>query len=326
MARKKDDILLKSAFEDFFPDLLRFFYSEEIDSFDFGRGIEFLDKELREILPETSKKGGNKFVDLLAKCYLKNGQEEWVLVHIEIQGKHQRKFSERMFEYWYRIYDRYKVNIGSLAVFTGSKKETLPSQFSKSYLRTRVAFEFPVYHIFDHSEEELLSMENPFSILILAAQKASLRGKIPEQELSGQRLILAKELINKGVYDHDKIIKFLTFLKNYIFIENKEINSQFNKQIETITGKKDPMGIIETVKMLAEEEAREQGLQEGKREGKEEGKREGKEEGKIIGEEGKAKQVVKNLLSLNKFSVKEVAQIAEVSEEFVLRVKQHFDL
>lgn len=119
-------------------------------------------------------------------------------VHIEIQDKSQREFSERMFEYWYRIYDRYKVNVASLAVFTGSKTATLPSHFSKKFLKTRMQFEYPVYHIFDHSEKELLSMKNAFSILILSAQKASLRGKIPEQELSIQRLFLAKELINKG--------------------------------------------------------------------------------------------------------------------------------
>jgi predicted transposase YdaD len=313
MTRKKDDILLKSAFEEFFPDLLRFFYPDEVKAFDFDRNIEFLDKELREITPETSKKGGNRYVDLLARCYLKNGREEWILVHIEIQGKNQQKFAERMFEYWYRIYDRYKVNVASLAVFTGSKKEALPSQFSKSYLRTHVAFEFPVYHIFDHTEEELLAMENPFSIVIVAAQKASMRGKVPEQELSGQRLILAKELINKGIYDHEKIIKFLTFLKNYIFIENKEINIQFDKQIEIITGKKDPMGIIETVKMLAEEEARKKGLKEGRKEGR--------KEGQEFGQEEKARKVVKNLLLMDKFSDKEIAQIAEVTEEFVLKVK-----
>jgi hypothetical protein len=79
MARKKDDILLKSAFEEFFPELLQFFYPDDVNSFDFKKGIEFLDKELQEILPEIAKKGGTRYVDLLARCYLKNGKEEWVL-------------------------------------------------------------------------------------------------------------------------------------------------------------------------------------------------------------------------------------------------------
>jgi predicted transposase YdaD len=65
------------------------------------------------------------------------------------------------------------------------------------------------------------------------------------------------------------------------------------------------MGIIETVKMLAEEEAREKGLKEGK----------------VLGKEEKTVQIIRNLFTLNKFSIAEIAQIAEVSEEFVLKMK-----
>ncbi len=65
------------------------------------------------------------------------------------------------------------------------------------------------------------------------------------------------------------------------------------------------MGIIETVKMLAEEEAREKGLKEGK----------------VLGKEKKTVQIIRNLFTLNKFSIAEIAQIAEVSEEFVLKMK-----
>ena len=76
MYRKKNDILLKSAFEESFPDLLRFFFTEADSIFDMGRSFEFMDKELLEILPEVHKKGGSRFVDMLVKVWLLNGEEE----------------------------------------------------------------------------------------------------------------------------------------------------------------------------------------------------------------------------------------------------------
>ena len=52
--RKKNDILLKSAFEEAFPDLLRFFFKEADTLFDIDKGFEFMDKELSELDDEMA--------------------------------------------------------------------------------------------------------------------------------------------------------------------------------------------------------------------------------------------------------------------------------
>jgi hypothetical protein len=44
--RKKTDELLKGAFEENFPDFLRFVYPDADDIIDFDKEIEFMDKEL----------------------------------------------------------------------------------------------------------------------------------------------------------------------------------------------------------------------------------------------------------------------------------------
>lgn len=120
--RKKDDTLLKAAFEELFPHLLRFCFADAAKLFDFRKGFVFLDKELTELFPELIKQGGNRFVDMLVKTFLKNGREEWILVHVEIQGGSIKNFLQRMFQYWYRIYDRYAVDVTALAIFTGNKQ------------------------------------------------------------------------------------------------------------------------------------------------------------------------------------------------------------
>jgi hypothetical protein len=269
--RKKNDILLKSAFEEAFTDLLHFFFDDANVIFDLERGFEFMDKELTELFPELEKKGGSRFVDMLVKTFLQTGGEEWILIHIEIQDEISKNFSQRMFQYYYRILDRFEVEVAALAVFTGSKNQKGPAQYHKDFLGTEIIYKYNTYHILDHTEGQLLAMKNLFALVILAAQKTLLADKIPEVELGEQRLLIARALIESKRYDIEKIRRFLYFLKPFIHIENYEINVIFDKQIESLTGNKNSMGIIETIKMLTMEEGIEKGLEKGRMEGIERG-------------------------------------------------------
>jgi len=291
--RKKNDILLKSAFEEAFPDLLRFFFDKADIIFDIERGFEFLDKELSELFPELEKQGGSRFADMLVKTYLMNGREEWILVHIEIEAGTLKNFARRMFQYYYRIYDRFEVEIAALAVFTGGNNQYRPSQYRKDFLGTKIIYAYNAYGILDHSEVQLLKMNNPFALIVLAAQKALLMDKIPEEELGEQRLTIARALIKSQRYDSEQIRRFLYFLKTFIHIENSEINSKFDKEINSLTENRHAMGIIETIKMLAEEE--------------------GIEKGKVT--------IVKSLLQNTDFDNFKIAKLCDVPEEVVIQIK-----
>jgi hypothetical protein len=70
-----------------------------------------------------------RYADKLVKIWLDNGQETFVLVHIEIQGQVDIGFAERMFVYNYRFYDRFRKPIVSLAVLAGRKPELASEQF-----------------------------------------------------------------------------------------------------------------------------------------------------------------------------------------------------
>ena len=91
--RKKNDILLKAAFEESFPDLLHFYFKNADTIFDIAKGFEFLDKELNELFPELKTKGGGRVADMLVKTFLRNGKEEWILIHLEIQGEGTSTFA-----------------------------------------------------------------------------------------------------------------------------------------------------------------------------------------------------------------------------------------
>ncbi len=100
---KRDDLLWKAILEDIFDDFLRFFYKEAEQLFDISKGFEFLDKELEELFP-IDEGSDIRYVDKLVKVYLNDGQEKWILVHVEVQGYRDSNFEERMFTYYYRLY------------------------------------------------------------------------------------------------------------------------------------------------------------------------------------------------------------------------------
>lgn len=239
---KKNDELLKAIFEDNFPDFLRFMYAEAEDIFDLDRGLTFMDKELLEIIPDRERKKGKRVADLLVKVFLKDGREKWILVHTEIEGGSDDGFSHRIFEYHYRILDRYRVPVETIVVFTGSRNQRRSDEYRYKVFRTSFEFRYLSYQIFDHKESELLAMDNIFAYIVLACQKALDENKLPEEELAEERSTIARALIETNRYSKDRIMSFLVFLKSFLFIRDKQINSNFDKYIYQVTG-----GTIETI-------------------------------------------------------------------------------
>lgn len=81
---------------------------------DWSKGYKTLDKELIKISKKAQIK--NKVADKLAEVTLKTGEQINVHIHIEIQGKKESSFEKRMFIYYYRIFERYRKPIASLAI------------------------------------------------------------------------------------------------------------------------------------------------------------------------------------------------------------------
>ena len=76
-AKVTKDKLWKGIIEDCFEDFFRFFYPKWADEVDFSKGVEFLDKELDQLMPEAAS--SKRYVDKLVKIYLKSGEQQWIL-------------------------------------------------------------------------------------------------------------------------------------------------------------------------------------------------------------------------------------------------------
>lgn len=288
----KDDTLWKGILENVFDDFLRFFFIDADSLFNIEKGFQFLDKELEQLFP-TDKGTAPKFVDKLVKVYTKSGIEEWLLIHIEVQGYREKDFAKRMFQYFYRILDKYDRPVTALAIFTDDDKNFNPNVYEYDQLGTTNTFKFKTYKVIAQDEVVLSNSDNPFSIVILTVLLALKRKKLNnDDELFDLKYALAKNLFKKNI-PKKKIDDLLIFLQLYVKFADSDYNTKFDKAIDLITENNNTMGI------------REQVLERATKDGVEKGKAE----------------VVINLIEKMGLSDVQVADIVGVSIGFVEKVR-----
>ena len=101
--------------------------------------------------------------------WMKTGREVTLVIHIEVQGYVDDTFAERMWIYFYRLYDRYRSSIVSLALLSDDRDSFRPSSYSLESHGTRLQFDFPIAKLRDFRQrvDELESSENPLALIVL---------------------------------------------------------------------------------------------------------------------------------------------------------------
>ena len=105
---------MERGLDAFLEAFLELFFPQAHAEIDWSRECESLDKELQQVAPDAEI--GRRYVDKLVKVWLKSGEEQWVLIHIEVQTSEDRKFAWRMYVYNYRLFDKYNREVASFAV------------------------------------------------------------------------------------------------------------------------------------------------------------------------------------------------------------------
>jgi len=105
MPKNDYDSPWKDILTRYFQEFMAFFFPGIATEIAWERGYELLDKEFQKVVRQA--KTGRRYADLLVRVFQRNGEERWVLVHVEVQGARDREFAKRMFTYNYRIFDRY---------------------------------------------------------------------------------------------------------------------------------------------------------------------------------------------------------------------------
>lgn len=200
----------KDVLEHFFREFLAFFFPEVHSAIDWSREYETLDKELQQIVSESEL--GPRLADKLFKVWLKDGREAWILIHVEVQNQRDPEFAERMFVYNYRIYDRHRRTVISLAVLGDQDATWRPNQFGYGMFGCRMGLEFPIIKLTDYagSDEKFESDPNPFAAVVLAHLKTQETRRDLESRRSW-KFRLIKSLYDRGL-DRNQVRLLFRFL------------------------------------------------------------------------------------------------------------------
>jgi hypothetical protein len=221
----------KEALDAYFPEFMAFFFPYANQEINWNKGYETLDKELQKVVQDANL--GKRLADKLVKVWLNNGNETIILIHTEIQGSYEANFSERMYIYHYRIYDKYKqrgTEIVSLAVLGDEDTNWRPNVYNYSRWRCRLSLEFPIVKLLDYQQNwELLEQNNnPFAIVIMAYLKSKETRKNPQMRLEN-KLSLVRLLYQRG-YTRQMIIQLFRLI-DWMMILPQELKTEFETEL-----------------------------------------------------------------------------------------------
>lgn len=248
----------KDILQRYFEEFILFFFPTAHEEIDWTRTPEFLDKELQQVVRDAEL--GRRLADKLVKIYLRNGEEAWVLIHIEIQSQEETDFAERMFTYHYRIYDRYKRSVASLAVLGDERSNWRPNQFGYQLFGCEIRFQFPVVKLLDYQQQwsTLETSRNLFATVVMAHLKA-IETRDNRTQRKEWKLALTRRLYEQG-YEREDVINLFQFI-DWIMSLPQELDREFWQEVIQLEGER-RMPYITSVERIGIEKGIQQGIQQ----------------------------------------------------------------
>ena len=281
LAKKHDfDAAWKSILEAFEVEIVELLFPELFEKIDWELGTESLDKELLEIQKDIFDKDSSEKVisDKIIKVKLKDKASKILFIHVEVQSYSSGHdvFGERMFRYFYRIWDkfRYKYKDNSEIVAAAIYTYRGDSGKDKSYVYKLPELEEEIliykFRTIDVEKIELnrISDENPLKLVFKMA-KSLLEIKAKDEDIYEAKIKLAAELRNYNKVKNSEQVKALVDFLEYLFlIQDPELGKRY-EEYKKVSGGVFKMTIDEIRRLHYREEGMEKGIEKGRKETKE---------------------------------------------------------
>lgn len=228
--RADHDNAWKDIVQRFFYPMLQRAIPALYDDADREQKPRFLDKELRKVTHALP--GGAHVADFLAEVPLKNGSNEWVLLHAEVQAKGGDSLPFRMFHYKSLIFAIYKRESVALALLTDKRPKDEPELYRSSLYNTVTTYEYNRLAVPELDETELLATDNPFDLALCAASRA-LKSKRDERQKHRYLKELLGLLGDRG-WSHDDKRRLLLFIERVINLQDRELTLDIVKYQEEL--------------------------------------------------------------------------------------------
>ncbi len=243
----------------YLPDFMAFYFPHVYAAIDWSRPVHFLDQELAAITAGAVL--GRRVLDKLIRVFSTDGGEQTLLLHVELQGWRDSAFAERMFIYHYRVYDRYRQPVASMALLLDDGWRWRPARFGYQVLDCRLQLDFPVVKLRDFEAQmaQLHSDPNPFALVTLAHLQARKTRHNAFQRRHAKwhltKLLLRRDWDRQRIIDLYRTIDWLLRLP-------ASLESRVRRGIHLIREGSD-MAYLSSLERYGLEQGLQQGLQQG---------------------------------------------------------------
>ena len=269
MKKHDYDAAWKTILEAFEEEIVELLFPEIYTKINWDIKSEALDNELLEIQKEIfSKEEAEKIIsDKIIKVKMKDNESKILFIHVEVQSysSNENVFSERMFRYFYRIWDKFRYKYNDISDIVGSAIYTYKGAAGKD---KRFVYNLPDLHdeiiIYNFRtidvetlELDSINNENPLKLVFKIAKKL-LSTVANDNEIFLAKVELFNELVN---YNKVKTIdqrKALVYFLEYLFLIQDDSLSERFKEIKDSTGGIMKMSIDEIREKYLEEKGSEE--------------------------------------------------------------------
>jgi predicted transposase YdaD len=252
------DRLFKELISTFLLEFIELFFPEVRAYIEEG-SLDFLDKEI--FTDVTS--GERHEVDLVAKVRFA-GKDAYFLVHVENQAQPQSNFAERMFTYFARLTQKYRLPVYPIALLTYyAPLEEQPDSYILEFPdRVVLSFQFRVVQLNRLDWREFARRENPVASALMARMNIA-PGDRPRVKLECVRLLSTFKLTPA------KMQLIMGLVDAYLRLNDAE-EGAFQSELGKLDSAEKEK--VMEVTMSWREAALEEGMQKGRQQGLEEGK------------------------------------------------------
>ncbi len=177
---------------------------------------------------------GRRLADTLVQVWRRDGVDVWVLIHIEVQGTPERDFAQRMFVYYYRIFDRYERPVMSVAVLADEQASWRPARFVQEIWGCAVEMRYPVVKLLEWRErdEELAASTNPFAAVVRAYLVAQATAGVTEAR-GRAKIGIIRGLFGQG-YERGQVMDLVRLIDWFVVLppEQERLVQQELERIE----------------------------------------------------------------------------------------------
>ena len=227
---------------------------------DWTRPYRFLETELQRATGDDQQ--GRRTADKLVEVWGRDGVAAWVLIYIEVQSQDIADFERRMFQYHYRLRDRFDRPIVSVAVLGDERPRWRPATYTSALWGCEVQFRFPIVKLLDYREHlaDLEASRNPVASLVLAHLAAQRTRSDPAQRLQA-KLAITRRLYDLG-YSREQVRMAFGFV-DWLLRLPDALREQFVQELRTFEEDRQ-MTYITSIEELGIEKGIARGRAEGR--------------------------------------------------------------